>query len=1573
MELKERENKTKKRPRLLPVLQRNKLGGQSTTKSSSSTPTLAVLSTTLTVLVATIDGIPAPGLKGALGGLLAIIQSTKLHNQNIDALEELESHLRQLVDAILKPLKEAGSKTLSRALQDRVTNLITQIASINHEIKSLGSSGRIARFFRGSDDSQVIQGLNARLKECLDRFLVEGAITQTLDIDILKAHAEGHIIDKLPRAHAGFNSKTRNSATKCFNGTRVKLLCRIYDWIDTTDLSEPRIFWLNGLAGTGKTTIAHTVAERCHSQNFLGASFFFSRDVTDRSNSQLVFTTIAHQLATFNPAFKNLIARALEAEPDAGHANIPTQLQHLIIQPLRLLPKSTPTIVVVMDALDECSQEKDVSDILKLLATELRTLPFTMKFFITSRPEHQIRAAFESELLRAISKPFILHDIETSIVHQDIEVYLSHRLKEVASELLLGRTDWPAKDQLRILADRASGLFIFASTAVRFIEDENYDDPVQQLNVLIESGASESKGASPFDGLDLLYTQVLAKALPETAAAARLAQFQLVVGSIILLFNPLPLNAIENLLQMEPNSAKKALLRLHSLLAIPSIDTDVPRVLHPSFQDYLTDPRRCTLPYAYIDSGDHHGRLARTCFDCMKAFLRRDICKLGKPPNRNSDIDDLPARVKAIVSKERKYACLHWAMHLSRARLDDSSVVQCVEEFAYTKFLFWLEFLSLTSHLHIAIPCIKRAQLWLARASPPRKNLLKFFNDAERLVLKFYQTIADSALHIYYSALPFVPSDTMMYKIYSKELDDSIALVAGGEKLWNPLLRTIEGHEDQVRSVAFSSDGTRIVSGSWDFTVRIWDALTGASLSILKGHQRDVKAATFSPDGIHIASASEDETVRLWDASTGTELAKLVGHDRDVTSVAFASDMVHLVSGSEDATVRIWDWPARKLLVTLTGHQHYVRSVNYSHDANIIVSGSEDSTVRMWDAHKHLPIASLNGHTGAVLCTIFSPDSSFIISGGDETVRIWDTSSHQHIATLSGHASHVTSVAISPDGSRIISGSNDQTVKLWDVSSSTLLNTFTGHLTTIWSVAFSPDGTRCASGSGDRTVRLWDTSTDTQSTSWINHASYVTSVAYSPPGTLIASGSENGMLQIWDALTKLPITTIHAHTREITSLAFSPDGMRIATASGDKTVRLWGTADRKPLTILNGHVRLVRSVAFSSDGGRLVTGSEDTTIKTWNSETGQLLLTIDGHSSYVMSVAFSTNGTRIVSGSEDASVRVWDSITGDPLMELRGHLRDVMGVSFSPNDAIIVSASEDKTLRLWSPTTGQCLRTFSGHNRDLRAVTFSKDSKRIATGSEDLTVRLWDTTSGLLGTLEGHTGYVRSVAFSPDIHYVISGSEDGTVRMWDTVTFTSTVLESHSSAVTCACFAGDDSMAVLGTKDGTVQLWSMTTGALLASLIGHTRYITCVAFSSDHHRSASGSGDMTVRIWDTTSHSLLRVFDRHTNVVTKVAFSTDSTHILSWAGDAERHWDITSGEPVKPKRSREVWNLGAPQSYDLTDQWLTHDWHRSKRHTICVPWEFRGHVWPSRTSRILVATNQDKVVIMDFGRAMSRR
>ncbi len=631
---------------------------------------------------------------------------------------------------------------------------------------------------------------------------------------------------------------------------------------------------------------------------------------------------------------------------------------------------------------------------------------------------------------------------------------------------------------------------------------------------------------------------------------------------------------------------------------------------------------------------------------------------------------------------------------------------------------------------------------------------------------------------------------------------------------------SLQGHANIVYSVAFGPDGKRIISGSDDQTVKVWDAATGQELLTLKGHVKSVNSVAISTDGKRIISGSDDQTVKVWDAGTGQNLLTLEGHKNRVLSVAISADGKRIVSGSSDMFVIVWNTDKEKVPLTLKGHTGAVTGVVFSPDGKRIVSASEDHTLKVWDSSTGQPLLPpLSGHAKSVNCVAFSPDGKRIVSGSDDnTVMAWDSGTGQHLLTLRGHTDHVMSVAISPDAQRILSGSRDQTVKVWDAATGQDLLTLKGHSNLVTSVVYSPDGNRIASGSWDNAVKMWDAGTGQDLLTLAGHGSRVLGVVISPDGQRIVSGSHDRTLKVWDAATGQILLTLKGHTSPVNSVAISADGKHIVSGSMDGTVKIWDSETGRMAATLTGHARSVTSVAISPLGNRIVSGSEDRTVKVWDSGTGHELLTLKGHTDQVTSVAISPGGQRIVSGSWDNTVRVWDADTGQELLTLKGDSK-VFSVAISADGKRILGGSRDRTVKVWDAGTGQDLLTLKGHTGPVNSVAISADGNRIISGSRDQTVKVWDAGTGQdLLTLKGHTGPVNCVWIGTDGKRIISGSEDKTVKVWDRGAGRNLLtLKGHTENILSVAFSLDGKHIFGRDASGDVHAWDVETGAAAPS------------------------------------------------------------------------------------------------------------------------------------------------------------
>jgi hypothetical protein len=485
------------------------------------------------------------------------------------------------------------------------------------------------------------------------------------------------------------------------------VLNEISEWADGD--GEYCIFWLNGMAGTGKSTIARTVADMFYAQKRLAASFFFSRGGGDVGSAAKFFTTVARQLGDISPALRRHICVAIAEQKEIAGQTLRDQWNQLILQPLSKLDPTSlqSSLIIVIDALDECEGDSDIRLLLQLLAEAKNLKGIQLRIFLTSRPEIPIRLGFRP-MPAILHHDLVLHDVPRIIVDRDISLFLRVQFREVSSNSEYLPADWPGDEAIDCLVQKADGLFIYAATVCRFIKTNDQWLPRDLLEVFLPpgEGSSHSKNlprripsTSPTAELDTIYTQILQhsiKGVGEGKDKEQLSEdFKQIIGSIVVLSGPLSPAALGKLLERDQEAIYLRLRHLRSVLNVPDDQNAPIRLLHPSFRDFLLDKQRCCDPHFWVDEKKAHTALADYCMWLMSSprdGLRKDICGLHAPGTLVGEVKE--DQIDQCLPAELQYACRYWVQHLQRsnATLHDDEQVHI---FLREHLLHWLEALGL--------------------------------------------------------------------------------------------------------------------------------------------------------------------------------------------------------------------------------------------------------------------------------------------------------------------------------------------------------------------------------------------------------------------------------------------------------------------------------------------------------------------------------------------------------------------------------------------------------------------------------------------------------------------------------------------------------------------------------------------------------------------------------------------------------------------------------------------------------------------------------------------------------------
>ncbi|KAI0098507.1 heterokaryon incompatibility protein-domain-containing protein [Nemania sp. FL0031] len=530
------------------------------------------------------------------------------------------------------------------------------------------------------------------------------------------------VFDRLPIAEgSAFDAHSKEPYQTCQPDTRTEILHHIDDWMK--DMDGKTIFWLNGMAGTGKSTIARTVARRATDSEYLGASFFFKRGERDRIDTSRFFSTIAAQLARKEPSFAYHLGSILREDLALVEAGLERQFENLIIEPFSRAfgnVGSKGKMLIVVDALDECDSEANVKQVIDLFscANRIPGLSWHLRIFATSRPDIPVRLGFEA--VHGTYEDLILHEVPESIIQQDLSIYFQKELATIRTEYNRSVStsrqlpaDWPNVTDVQTLVSMATPLFIFAATIVRFLTNRRYGNPDKNLQKVLRdrTKSQESK-------LDDTYRPVLDMmlvGLPERERTEALQEFQVIVGSIVVLAEPLPASALAALVDLPQASVDDRLDMFHSVLDVPSTPTLPVRLLHLSFRDFLTDPGKREQHEFWIDEKSVHKRLAADCLKIMDTDLRKDI----REQRRRYKIYDWDCAVKTKETTQSAmtmrpdmtlrpamaYACRYWADHLKEA--GGNICEDQVYSFLHRHFLYWLQALAIEGEVSRSVEIVK--------------------------------------------------------------------------------------------------------------------------------------------------------------------------------------------------------------------------------------------------------------------------------------------------------------------------------------------------------------------------------------------------------------------------------------------------------------------------------------------------------------------------------------------------------------------------------------------------------------------------------------------------------------------------------------------------------------------------------------------------------------------------------------------------------------------------------------------------------------------------------------------------
>ncbi|KAF8684926.1 WD40 repeat-like protein [Rhizoctonia solani] len=1169
-----------------------------------------------------------PPLSLAFGSVLSCLEDIEAN------YEDLATEFTVLLQSLKKPMDESPLIMNSASTAGVAIAIERQVIQIRETL--CHETGGI----RGTNiDEEKLVGHYRQIQSHFRRLQMSTNVGVWSTENEQLANARFQSLNSAKQATYDSSISTKINRRGCTEGTRIGVLDGLNDWLFNPKSSS--IYWMNGMAGTGKTTIVSTFCERVERYKLLAASFFCTRSSAECRDVNRIIPTISYQLAQYSIPFRSALSNILGQTPDISSKNILKQFNLLLKEPLEQLKDSMPdNMVVVIDALDECENQNGVELVLDMLFRHAAQVP--VKFLVTSRPEPEIYTKMSTHANHR--EVLHLHDIEKSLVQGDIELYLKDELSFMA----------PTPTEIAELAQRAGTLFIYAATLVRYISGKRFADNRKRLRAVWDMKPESKK--QQYSHIDALYKTVLESALSEDELDVdEVEDIQLVLRMVLLAQEPVNVKTIAELTGIgDQRRVEHALPYLRSVLHQPKSESQLVSTLHASFPDFMFSEER-SGPY-FCNRGEWSQLIARMSFLVMKEQLHFNICDLPSSFVPDKEIVDLKSRISDNISPTLAYTCRYWASHLKFVSTQDpDALLTMLSEFISQRLLFWVEVLSLRQEILIGVDGLLKAQQWLLAMGSPSPELVLFVDDARSFVAGFaVNPVSQSTPHLYLSSLAFCPQSSLVYKHYRKrahgllELEGSLMdrREAAPLAIWNA--------SSEIQSVAMSPDGTRVAIGCLDTTVSILSAYDGTvHVGPLQGHTNSVDTVAFSPGGERLVSGSLGG-IRVWNTYNGIQIAgPFKGHMRFINCVAFSPDGASVVSCAHDSTVRVWNADdGEPILGPFYDHSDLVLRVSFSPDGTLIASSSADRTIRLWKVSNGTPAAPpFEGHTGWVDSLVFTPDGARLISSStDKSIRIWNVMDGTLVThSFADYAGGVNGLAISPDGKRVAAACNDRAVRVWNIDDGRLVaGPFYGHTDSVKSVVYSPDGTRIISCSADKTIHVWNV--------------------------------RDGMLP------PPPLPPLNA-VMALRSLAFCPDNIHFLSSDVHEAIRIWDSSDGSFITAPDKAKFFPTPLSSLSPNGSYIASTKDGMVQVTSTTNGALVVgPFDVERNSLSTFLFSHNSKAIIMGCQDGLIKVCDlQSEARVLGSFRAHPRGVSSLIESSDCSVITSYSDyENVLRIWN-------------------------------------------------------------------------------------------------------------------------------------------------------------------------------------------------------------------------------------------------------------------------------------------------